>query len=150
MGAHCTVEHWLERTPGDANMMGPSSSPATVTAFINFENMSFIHSGYFYSAYSSALLLRGAPDTAWILCRSFTPKRHRQLRVSEGLVQGPYVAARAGFEPTTLRTKGAESTNEPHAPNTVTSDFRRYCVQRGDVMSVPYTKAPLPLFVNTE
>src|SRR6218665_1331470 len=32
---------------------------------------------------------------------------------SEGLAQGPYVAARAGFEPTTLRTKGVESTNEP-------------------------------------
>src|SRR6218665_2189366 len=25
-------------------------------------------------------LLRSAPDTARILCRSFTPKRHRQLR----------------------------------------------------------------------
>src|SRR6218665_2791378 len=31
---------------------------------------------------------------------------------SEGLAQGPYVAARAGFEPATLRTKGVESTNE--------------------------------------
>ena len=42
---------------------------------------SFNHSGYFYSASSSPLLFRGAPDTAQILCRSFTPKRHRQLRV---------------------------------------------------------------------
>jgi len=43
----------------------------------------FIHSDYFYSASSSplGLLLRGAPDTARILCRSFTPKRQRQLRV---------------------------------------------------------------------
>src|SRR6218665_2480606 len=40
----------------------------------------FIHSGHFYSASSSPLPLRGAPDTARILCRSFTPKRHRQLR----------------------------------------------------------------------
>ena len=39
----------------------------------------FIHSGYFYSASSSPLLLRGAPDTARILCRCFMPKRHRQL-----------------------------------------------------------------------
>src|SRR6218665_4089769 len=39
------------------------------------------HSGYFDSASSSPLLLRGAPETARILCRSFTPKRHRQLRV---------------------------------------------------------------------
>ena len=35
-----------------------------------------------------------------------------QATASEGLAQGPYVAARVGFEPTTLRTKGAESTNE--------------------------------------
>src|SRR6218665_3532591 len=45
--------------------------------------LSFIHSGYFYSASSSPLLLRGAPDTAWILCWSFTPKRQMQLRVKE-------------------------------------------------------------------
>ena len=32
--------------------------------------------------------------------------------VSERLAQGLYVAARAGFEPTTLHTKGGESTNE--------------------------------------
>src|SRR6218665_1404350 len=39
----------------------------------------FIHSDHFYSASSSPLLLRSAPDTARILCRSFTPKRHMQL-----------------------------------------------------------------------
>jgi len=34
---------------------------------------------------------------------------------SEGLAQGPYVAARVGFEPATLRTQGTEPTNEsPH------------------------------------
>src|SRR6218665_410846 len=43
---------------------------------------SFIQAN-FYSASSSPLLLRGAPDTAGILCRSFTPKRHRQLRVKD-------------------------------------------------------------------
>jgi len=45
----------------------------------------FIHSfsGYFNSAFSSLLLLRGTPDTARILCRSFMPKRHRQLRVKD-------------------------------------------------------------------
>ena len=32
-----------------------------------------------------------------------------QATASEGLVQRPYAAARAGFEP----TKGNESTNEP-------------------------------------
>ena len=44
---------------------------------------SFIHSGYFYIASSSPLLLRGAPDTARILCRSFTLKRNRQLWVKD-------------------------------------------------------------------
>src|SRR6218665_1338446 len=44
---------------------------------------SFIHSSYFYSASSSPLLLRGAPTTAQILCRSFTLKRHRQVRVKD-------------------------------------------------------------------
>ena len=41
-----------------------------------------------------------------------------QATVSEGLAQGPYVAARAGVEPMTLRTKGVDSTNAPHTPPT--------------------------------
>src|SRR6218665_1611939 len=41
----------------------------------------FIHS--FYSASSSPLLLRGAPDTTRILCRNFTPIPYRQLRVKD-------------------------------------------------------------------
>ena len=43
----------------------------------------FIHSFYFYSASSGPLLLRSALDTARILCRSFTPKHHWQLRVKD-------------------------------------------------------------------
>ena len=43
----------------------------------------FIYSGYFYSTFSSPQLLGFAPDTARILCRSFTPKRDRQLRVKD-------------------------------------------------------------------
>jgi len=41
----------------------------------NLSTHPIIHSSYFYSASSSLLLLRGAPDTTRILCRSFTPKR---------------------------------------------------------------------------
>jgi len=37
-----------------------------------------------------------------------------QTTASEGLAQGPYVAATAGFKHTTLRMKGDESTKEPH------------------------------------
>src|SRR6218665_1257434 len=44
----------------------------------------FIQAISLYSASSNPLLLRGAhPDTARILCLSFTPKRHRQLRVED-------------------------------------------------------------------
>ena len=45
--------------------------------------MTFIHSDYFYSASSDPLLLRGASDTARILCRNVTPKRHRQRWVKD-------------------------------------------------------------------
>ena len=40
-----------------------------------------------------------------------------QATVSEGLAQGPYMAARAGVKPMTLRTKGVDSTNAPHTPH---------------------------------
>ena len=69
----------------------------------------FIHSGHFYSASSSQLLL--STDTA--------PEFHAeapQAIANEGLAQGPYVAVRAGFEPTTLRTKGVVYTNAPPRP----------------------------------
>jgi len=36
-----------------------------------------------------------------------------QATASEALAQGPYVAARAEVEPTTLRTIGVTSTNAP-------------------------------------
>src|SRR6218665_1543729 len=39
-----------------------------------------------------------------------------QAIVSEGLAQIPYVGARAGVEPMTLQTKGADSTNVPPCP----------------------------------
>jgi len=63
---------------------------------------SLIHSGYFYSAFYSPLLLRGAPDysidTLSELARlRLTP----QATSSEGLAQGSYMAARVGPEPTT-------------------------------------------------
>ena len=39
-----------------------------------------------------------------------------QAIASEKLAQGRSVAARAGYKPATLRTKCAESTNEPPRP----------------------------------
>ena len=42
-----------------------------------------VNTGNLYSKSSSPLLLRGFPDTARILCWSFTPKRHGQLRARD-------------------------------------------------------------------
>ena len=39
-----------------------------------------------------------------------------QATTSEGLAQGPYMAARVGFEPATNRTKVTESNTEPPCP----------------------------------
>src|SRR6218665_3202515 len=65
----------------------------------------FIHSCHFYCAYSSPLLYSEALPKQ----HGSVPEFHAgapQANVSEGLAQGPYVAARAGVEPMTLRTKG--------------------------------------------
>ena len=72
-----------------------------------------MNSGHFYSASSSPLVLRHATDTARILCRSLHAKAPQAIGS-----EGPYVADRAGFEPTTLWTEGVESTNAPPRPAT--------------------------------
>src|SRR6218665_3799261 len=43
-------------------------------------------------------------------------RRSAQATVGKGLAQGPYVAARAGVEPTTLRLRVIASTNAPPCP----------------------------------
>src|SRR6218665_3713535 len=65
----------------------------------------FIPSGHFYSAPSSPLPLRGTPDYSTDTVSEFHAEAHGQLQVKKGLAQGPYVAARAGVESTTLRLK---------------------------------------------
>jgi len=67
----------------------------------------FIH---FYSASHSMNLSEELPTTALTLCRSLHAEA-LQAAVSEGLAQGHHVADRAAFEPTTLRSKGIDSTN---------------------------------------
>src|SRR6218665_1567004 len=44
---------------------------------------SFIHSGHFYSAPSSPLLLRGAPDYRTNTVSEFHAEAHRQLQVKD-------------------------------------------------------------------
>ena len=87
---------------------------------------SFIHSGYFYSASSSPLLLkrsRHSRDTV-LEFHAESPQLgqvlHSQAIASGELAQGPYVAAKAGFEPATLWTKGVDATMRHHAQQTQT------------------------------
>src|SRR6218665_2952172 len=78
---------------------------------------SFIHSGHLYSAPSSHLLLRGTPDYSTDTVSEFHAEAHRQLQVKDlPIAQGPYVAAREGVEPTTLRLKVIVSTKAPSPP----------------------------------
>jgi len=53
------------------------------------------------------------PNTALILCQSYHAEA-LQATVSEGLAQGPYMAA--VIEPVTLHTHGIELTTKPPCP----------------------------------
>ena len=79
-------------------------------------NNSLIHSSHFYSASSSPLLLRSASDYSTDTVSKFHAEAHRQLSAGKGLAQGPYVAAKAGVEPMTLRLKVIDSSNAPPRP----------------------------------
>ena len=48
-------------------------------------------------------------------------RRSAQANVSKGLAQGPYVAARARVEPTTLRLKAIDSTKAPPCPTVLST-----------------------------
>jgi len=63
----------------------------------------FIH---FHSASHGMSLSDALPTTAIDIVRSLHTEA-LQATVGEGLVQGLYVAVRAGFEPTTLRSKAS-------------------------------------------
>src|SRR6218665_563842 len=65
-----------------------------------------------------------------ILCRRLHAEA-QQATASEGLPQGPYVAATAGIEPTTLWSKGINSTNAPPRPTCNGSSCTMYCDNTG-------------------
>src|SRR6218665_1222279 len=74
---------------------------------------SFIHSGHFYSAHSSPL---ATTQRRSLLQHGYcigVSRRSAQATAGKGLAQGPYMAARAGVEPTTLRLKAIDSTKAP-------------------------------------
>ena len=55
-----------------------------------------------------------------------------ELTVSEGLAQGPYVAAGEGFDLATLRMEGSELTTEPPHPQVLTLTFMLFYVARSN------------------
>ena len=64
---------------------------------------------------ASAFQKRSRPQQL-TLCRSLHAKA-QQTTASEGLAQGSYVAARAGFKPATLRSNGIDSAYAPSRPS---------------------------------
>jgi len=79
---HEGEKEWPEAAVDGGEQWPEEGEDLHLTASDKFIN-SFINSGYFYSVSWSPLLLRGALGTARILYRSFTRKRHRQLRVKD-------------------------------------------------------------------
>src|SRR6218665_476740 len=82
----------------------------------------FIHS--FIQAISIAppLLLRGAPDTARILYGSFTPKRHRELRV-KNLPKVPTWRPERDSNPRPFRRKPPNLPVSHHAHSSLLSSY---------------------------
>src|SRR6218665_1721980 len=79
--------------------------------FVVFNIDLSFHSGYFYSASSSPLLLRRSRHGMGTMSEFYAEAP--QATASEALAPGPYVAATAGFKHATLRSIGIDSTNEP-------------------------------------
>jgi len=82
---------------------------------------SFIHSGYFCSAFSSPLLLRGAPKYSIDTVSELTSPSatSSSAAMGEGLAQGPYVTTWWLEWDFNLRVSGCKASNLPlshHAP----------------------------------
>ena len=75
----------------------------------------FIHSGHFYSASSSPILLRGAPDTARILCWSLMPKCNRQVQ-AKNLPKVPTWWLERGLNSRPFGRRASTPTIEPPRP----------------------------------
>src|SRR6218665_416962 len=84
---------------------------------------SFVHLAISIAPLQGLYYSEALPTTARILYRSFTPKRKATL--GKGLAQGPYMAARAGVEPTILRLKAIDSTKAPPCPTTMNIELSR-------------------------
>src|SRR6218665_3661057 len=72
---------------------------------------SFIHSGHFYKSITTQR--RSRLQHGYCIGVS---RRSAQETVSKGLAQGPYVAAKAGVDPTILWLRVIDLTNAPPRP----------------------------------
>src|SRR6218665_2722385 len=67
-------------------------------------------------------------------------RQSAQVTVGKGLAQGPYMAARAGVEPTTLRLTAIDSTKAPPCPTMLlpngASASRLTCKQTKDNLNI--------------
>src|SRR6218665_1039051 len=77
-----------------------SSSSSSYIIIIIIPLSSFIHSGHFYSAPSSPLLLRGAPDYSADTVSEFHAEVHRQLQLK--VIVSTKVPPRPTYKSTTL------------------------------------------------
>src|SRR6218665_3543818 len=82
--------HLLNKKPMQKHLTYEFSLPATIMRTTWFRTLyshaciySFIHSGHFYSAPSSPLLLRGAPDHSTDTVSEFHLEAHSQLQVKD-------------------------------------------------------------------
>src|SRR6218665_1189316 len=76
---------------------------------------SLVHSGHFYSAPSSSLLLKGAPDYSTDTVSEFHAEAHRQLQVKD-LPKVPTWRLERESNPRPLRLKVIVSTKTPPRP----------------------------------
>src|SRR6218665_259433 len=71
-------------------------------------------------------------------------RRSAQATAGKGLAHGPYMAARAGVEPTTLRLRVIASTNAPPCPTkyNVGLHYNRLAASCDVSFHSPFTKSP--------
>ena len=86
--------------PALAATYGPRASPSPTVA----------------CSTSACKLRQALPTTASIAVVGSASEIQYKRTASEGLAQGPYMVARVGFEPATLRMEGIALTTDPPCP----------------------------------
>jgi len=84
----------------------------------------FIHSFWLFlwRLFKSTIVPRSAPNTAQILCRSFTPKSHRQLRVKD-LPNDPTWRLQRYSNPRPFGRKASNLPMSHHAPHIINTNI---------------------------